>query len=96
MCRPEQPQLTRRLTPHARAEHHNRRTPIAPLKPRDSASGPRRVIDEYLARYHRERNHQGLEGRIIDAGDEVGLASGKIIRRERLGGMYTSFYRDAA
>jgi transposase InsO family protein len=55
-----------------------------------------RVVDEYLIHYHCERNHQGLDGRIIDAGEEVGMTSGKIYRRQRLGGLFNYYYRDAA
>ena len=56
----------------------------------------RRVVDEYLVHYHRERNHQGLEGKIIDPSEEVGLTAGTICRRERLGGMLNYYYREAA
>lgn len=56
----------------------------------------RRVIDEYVDYYHRERNHQGLDGQIIEPGNEVGRTNGKIRRRARLGGMFHYFYRDAA
>lgn len=56
----------------------------------------RRVIDEYITDYHRERNHQGLEGCIIEAGEDVGLASEKIYRRQRLGGIFNYPYRNAA
>ena len=38
----------------------------------------RRVVDEYLDHYHRERNHQGLDGQIIEPGYEVGRTNGKI------------------
>jgi putative transposase len=55
-----------------------------------------RVVDEYLDHYHRERNHQGLENKIIEPGKEIGRTSGKIRRRERLGGMFHYYYRDAA
>lgn len=55
-----------------------------------------RVVDEYLIHYHRERNHQGLVGQIIEPGSEVGLRRGKLRRRERLGGMLNYYYRDAA
>jgi transposase InsO family protein len=55
-----------------------------------------RVVDEYLIHYHCERNHQGLDGRIIDAGEEVGMTSGKIYRRQRLGGLFNYYYRAAA
>ncbi|MES2693679.1 MAG: integrase core domain-containing protein [Verrucomicrobiota bacterium] len=56
----------------------------------------RRVVDEYLEYYQRERNHQGLEGRIIQPAMEVGTAHGKIRRRQRLGGMLNFYYREAA
>jgi transposase InsO family protein len=56
----------------------------------------RHVVDEYLVHYHKERNHQGRGGQIIEPGNEVGLAEGRICRRERLGGMFNYYYRDAA
>jgi hypothetical protein len=54
------------------------------------------VIAEYLEYYHHERNHQGLAGRIIEPGAQNGTSSGKIWRRQRLGGMLYYYYRDAA
>ena len=51
---------------------------------------------EYLEYYHRERNHQGLNGRIIDAGPELGRVVGRIRSKERLGGMLRYYYREAA
>jgi len=56
----------------------------------------RRVVNEYLAHYHQERNHQGRGGQIIEQGEKVGLTEGRICRRERLGGMLNYYYRDAA
>ncbi len=56
----------------------------------------RNAVGQYLAHYHGERNHQGLENKIIDPGEEVGQVAGKIERRERLGGMLNYYYRDAA
>jgi putative transposase len=56
----------------------------------------RNAIREYLIHYHGERNHQGLKNRIIDVGDDVGLAVGRIECRDRLGGMLRYYYRDAA
>jgi transposase InsO family protein len=56
----------------------------------------RRAVRDYLSHYHTERNHQGLENKIIDPGDEVGQIAGKIECRERLGGMLRYYYRDAA
>ncbi len=45
----------------------------------------RRAIGEYMEHYHVERTHQGLGNRLIDGVPEPG--SGRIIRRERLGGL---------
>src|SRR5437868_11908021 len=55
-----------------------------------------RTTREYLEYYHRERNHQGLEGKIIHAGPELGCVVGRIERKERLGGMLRYYYREAA
>ena len=56
----------------------------------------RKATGEYLEHYHRERNHQGLDGKIIDAGPELGRVVGRIQRKERLGGMLRYYYRRAA
>ena len=56
----------------------------------------RRTINEYLAYYHCERNHQGLAGQMIEPEPEIGLSRGKVCHRERLGGMLNYYYRDAA
>ncbi len=56
----------------------------------------RRATTAYLEHYHQERNHQGLENKIIDPGDEVGRSAGEIKRRGRLGGLLNYYYRDAA
>jgi hypothetical protein len=55
-----------------------------------------RATREYLEHYHRERNHQGLNGKIIDAGPELGRVVGRIRSKERLGGMLRYYYREAA
>ena len=41
----------------------------------------------FLAYYHAERNHQGLDNRLIEPGEEVGSTAGEVASRERLGGM---------
>jgi transposase InsO family protein len=56
----------------------------------------RRSIDDYLTYYNRERNHQGLDGRIIEPEAGAGIRDGPVRRRERLGGMLNYYYRDAA
>ena len=56
----------------------------------------RNAIREFLTHYHAERNHQGLENRLIEPGPEVGQTAGSIECRERLGGMLKYYYRKAA
>ncbi len=56
----------------------------------------RKAIDEFLVYYHHERNHQGLENRLIDPLTEVGSPDGAVACRERLGGVLRYYYRKAA
>ncbi|MEK7413790.1 MAG: integrase core domain-containing protein [Planctomycetota bacterium] len=56
----------------------------------------RGVIKEFLAYYHAERNHQGLDEQIIAPGPKVGRTAGQITCRERLGGNLRYYYREAA
>jgi hypothetical protein len=57
---------------------------------------PRNAVGEFLAHYHAERNHQGLNNRRIQSDGEVGGTAGTIEARERLGGMLLYYYRRAA
>ena len=54
----------------------------------------RRAIAEYVEHYHQERTHQGLGNRVIEGVPEPN--SGRVARRERLGGILSHYYRDAA
>ena len=56
----------------------------------------RRAVDEYLAHYHRERNHQGVENRLLQLATAAATANGSIRSRMRLGGMLNFYYREAA
>ncbi|MDH3217582.1 MAG: integrase core domain-containing protein [Candidatus Krumholzibacteria bacterium] len=57
----------------------------------------RRAINEYAAHYHGERNHQGLDNRLIDpSATATPKLEGFINRRERLGGLLNYYYRLAA
>jgi putative transposase len=56
----------------------------------------RNGVREYLRHYHGERNHQGLDNKIIQPGDEVGQAGGEIACRKRLGGLLQYYHRKAA
>jgi hypothetical protein len=49
--------------------------------------------------YHTERNHQGLDNQLIARERrerEVGGHTGLVVRRERLGGLLSYYYREAA
>ena len=56
----------------------------------------RSAISEYMAHYHRERNHQGLDGRIIHTDGNVGRRVGVVKTRSRLGGFLNYYHREAA
>jgi len=54
----------------------------------------RHAISEYVAHYHRERNHQGLDNRLI-VERSTNRPAGRLRRRPRLGGLL-NFYERAA
>lgn len=56
----------------------------------------RRATSSYLEYFHAQRNHQGLDNKIIQPGDEVGRRDGPVKCHERLGGMLRYYFRDAA
>jgi transposase InsO family protein len=56
----------------------------------------RTAVSQFLEHYHGERNHQGLDNKIITPGDEVGRQDGEIKCHERLGGLLRYYHRDAA
>ena len=56
----------------------------------------RTAISEFLSHYHLERNHQGLENRLITPMDATIQIPGTVQRRQRLGGMLNYYYREAA
>jgi len=56
----------------------------------------RKAIREFVEHYHRERNHQGLNNRLIMPEQLIGDRTGAIQRRPRLGGMLNYYYRQAA
>jgi len=55
----------------------------------------RRAIEHFTAHYHEERNHQGLDNKLIQSGESVGQAEGDIRCRERLGGLLRYYHRAA-
>ena len=54
----------------------------------------RRAVTEYVEHYHRERNHQGLDNRLITGPPVIEMTS-RVRRRPRLGGLL-NFYERAA
>ena len=54
------------------------------------------AVADFLAHYHQERNHQGLNNQLLQPGNEVGRIAGDVACRERLGGMLRYYYRQAA
>ena len=56
----------------------------------------RNAVLQFRDYYHRERNHQGLDNRILMPSAEVGQMTGKFECRERLGGLLRYYYRAAA
>jgi putative transposase len=61
-----------------------------------SESQLRRVVKNYIDRYHGERPHQGLDNELIEKGEAIGTSDGPIKKRERLGGLLSYYYREAA
>ena len=55
-----------------------------------------RALKNFALHYHEERNHQGLDNKLIDPSDEVDQKIGEVRCRERLGGLLRYYYRDAA
>jgi transposase InsO family protein len=57
----------------------------------------RRAVEQYLAHYHGERNHQGKDNALIlpKAGDRIGAREGRLRCRERLGGLLKFYHRAA-
>jgi putative transposase len=52
------------------------------------------TIHQYLAHYHAERHHQGLDNQLITPESGMQSPSGQVKRRDRLGGLLTYYYRD--
>ena len=52
----------------------------------------RKAIAEFIAHYHTERNHQGLDNARICPEPGHAVMEGKVHRRERLGGLLNYYY----
>jgi hypothetical protein len=69
-----------------RAQHHRRGRWLP----------SRHAITRHMSHYHEERNHQGLENRLPRPLRAVGEPHARVKRRQRLGGMLSYYYREAA
>ena len=56
----------------------------------------RKATSEFAAHYHTERNHQGLDNRMIESDDRAGSTFGAIECLQRLGGLLRFYHRAAA
>src|SRR5262249_34797788 len=54
------------------------------------------VLAQYLAHYHHERNHQGLDNHLIAPEAPGDCQTGPVVRRERLSGLLRYYYREVA
>ena len=54
----------------------------------------RRAVAEFVAHYHRERNHQGLDNELIE-GQPAKRCVGRVRRHQRLGGLLNYYARAA-
>jgi putative transposase len=55
-----------------------------------------RALAQYMAHYHRERNHQGLGNLLLQRSGAINQPSGPVKRNQRLGGMLSFYHRKAA
>jgi putative transposase len=56
----------------------------------------RHAITQFMTHYHDERNHQGLENRLLRPLRPFGEPHARVKRRQRLGGMLNYYHREAA
>ena len=56
----------------------------------------RRAVGEFIEHYHRERNHQGLGNQLIVPVAAQIIGDGRVLSRERLGGLLKYYHRPAA
>ena len=56
----------------------------------------RLLTREYVEHYHRERNHQGLDNRLLQQAPPPKRAATHVQRRNRLGGLLNFYHREAA
>ena len=56
----------------------------------------RQAIHQFVIHHHRERNHQGLENRLIIPIEKTADTAATVEQRQRLGGLLNYYHRTAA
>ena len=56
----------------------------------------RKIVHEFVTHYHGERPHQGLGNKFIAPMNDNAASSGRVVRRQRLGGVLNYYHREAA
>jgi hypothetical protein len=104
-CDPATPHLIVNVetTPATTPDDHLLATIHASLEPRGLLPAEHLVDKGYTdsqvlvdSQYHTERNHQGLDNPLIVLAGAVGCQTGRVVRRERLGGLLSYSLREAA
>jgi hypothetical protein len=54
------------------------------------------AIAEYMRHHHLERNDQGLANSLVDGNTQAVARNHPVSSRERLGGLFKFYYREAA
>jgi hypothetical protein len=83
-----------------RTSYWDRKGRCEPLSPSEAYRSTTKSsgiwIQQYLAHYHTERNHQGLNNHLITQKEGVSSQTGPVVRRERLGGLLRYYHHEAA
>jgi len=56
----------------------------------------RQIVQQFVDHYHQERNHQSLGNKLIAPTNDNAATSGRVVRRQRLGGVLNFYHREAA
>jgi hypothetical protein len=54
------------------------------------------ILQQYIEHDHGERNHQGLDNRLVEPAPAPMNPGGEVHRRERIGGLLNYYHRAAA